>query len=130
MPIKIIFQDTNKMKHFNQFSEQLKNSKLTVKYSEANGSELACIWEDNSDSESLLVINRIKVNGDEIIQHTHKDNNIRETLMIDFLNPKNDDDSQTILKQNLNCIVNRTYKEFDKFVKERRGYIAGKNFGF
>ncbi|MEI6752820.1 MAG: hypothetical protein WCK78_06605 [Paludibacter sp.] len=118
------------MKHFNKLSDQLKNSKLTVKYSEANGSELACIWEDNSDDESLLVINRIKVHGDEIIQHTDKDNNIRETLMKDFLNPKNDDDSQTILKQNLNEIVNRTYEKFDKFVKERRGSIAGKKFGF
>ena len=118
------------MKHFNQLSDQLKNSKLTVKYSEANGSELACLWEDNSDDESLLVINRIKVHGDEIIQHSDKDNNIRETIMIDFLNPKNDDDSQTILKQNLNGILNRTYKELDKFVKERRGYRQGEKFGF
>jgi hypothetical protein len=103
---------------------QLKNSTLTVKYSEANGNELACIWEDNSDAESLLVINRIKINGIKLNQHVPDD---RENLVNLFFNPKN---SEKSMYDRLMDIVEEKYEILVPFVHSKRGQTAGKKFGF
>ena len=116
--------------HFNQLADQLKNSKLTVKYSEANGNELACEWKEKNDNDSLLVIYKLKINGEELSNRIDKAGEIREKIMKDFLNPKVDDSVQTILKRNLMDILDESYLELDKFVREKRGFRQSKKFGF
>lgn len=112
------------MKHFNQLSDQLKNSKLTVKYSKTNGGELACIWEDNSDDESLLVINRIKIDAVKLNQHIPDD---RETLVNQFFEPDKMD--VPVYERVLNILEDK-YELIDAFVHRKRGQTISKKFGF
>jgi hypothetical protein len=126
------------MKFIEKLSEQLKKSKLTVKYSVTNGTELACVWEEKSDRESVLIINRVKINDVELAKHIDKiaeigekiRNEIREKILKEFLNPKDDDSVQIILKRNLMDILDESYLELDKFVREKRGFRQSKKFGF
>jgi hypothetical protein len=85
-----------------------------------------------------LIINRVKINDEELAKHIDKigeigeeiRNEIREKIMKDFLNPKVDDSVQTILKRNLMDILDESYSELDKFVREKRGFRQSKKFGF
>ena len=118
------------MKFHQKFSAQLNNSKLTVKYSEKNGTELACVWEEKSENESVLIINRIKIHADVLANHVDNNGEIREKIMKEFLNPKGDDLEQTILKRNLIDILDESYSELDRFVLEKRGFKQGGKYGF
>lgn len=113
------------MKHFNQLTAQLKDSKLTVKYSEANDGELACIWEDNSDDESLLVINRIKIDAAKLNEHVPDD---RERLVNQFFEPEVMNNS--IYERLMDILDEGNYQLMDAFVHRKRGQTVSTKFGF
>lgn len=115
------------MKHFNQLSAQLKNSKLTAKYSEDNGGELACIWEDNSDDESLLVINRIKINQkalNDIVTHE------LEFVLNEFFNHVEGDNWKQLQIDRIKDVVEGKYNLLKDYKIDKRGLIVANDFGF
>jgi len=114
------------MKFLEKFSDQLKKSNLTVKYSDSNDDELACIWEYNCNDESVMIINRFKINIADIKKLTKQET---EFILNDFLNPKEGDDMNALKMKRLMDIINKKYDLLVQHKENFRGKFLGKKFG-
>jgi hypothetical protein len=115
------------MKYINMLTKQFKNCNLTVKYSDSNNNELACVWEDTSNDESLLVIYKIKVDGDALRAIGYKDTEYAINI---FLNPSNEKVIGELQLERLKSISCGDFQSFKAFKTDKRGLIVSNDFGF